>query len=250
VRRLGRGTNGETIGIRLRPRPSEGGLRHRWSSRTPGDVDRRVAPRAARLLLSVGGAENDDGHAANVTPVQRYRLFACQFTVFSVASRITSEIPSRHSIELCRPPRCRRSPESIARSPATPPTSPIGRTIQHDRARGALNADPPRPWSASGQLPYACSEQCPSPLAEWRMPHSWEPSAVQTACNAATGSVPKSSTVAPEFHIRSERPVDFLFPARHPVSEMKVMKVILLNAGIPASRGPAHGGALATGRGS
>jgi hypothetical protein len=78
-------------------------------------------------------------------------------------------------VEVNQTPKCRRRPGPIDRSPATLPTSPIGRTIQHDRARGALNADPPRPWSAAGQLPYACSGQCPSPLAEWRMPDSWNP---------------------------------------------------------------------------
>jgi hypothetical protein len=102
-------------------------------------------------------------------------------------------------------PKCRRPPESIARSPATPPTSPIGRTIQHDRARGALNADQPRPWSASGQLPYAWSGRCPSPLAECRMPDSWSPLLRRPRALRQPAPCGKVPTPSPSF-TRRERP--------------------------------------------
>jgi hypothetical protein len=101
--------------------------------------------------------------------------------VFSTAvslSGITSETRSLNSIKLsnfAEAPEVWRPAGPIACSPATLPTSPIGRAIQHDRARGGLSVDQPRPWSAPGHLPHARSGQCPSPLAEWRMPYSWEP---------------------------------------------------------------------------
>ena len=65
-----------------------------------------------------------------------------------------------------------RSPRSaeaasrpIRRSPATLPTSPIDRAIQHHRARGGLNVDQPQHWVASGHLPHVHSGQCPPPRA-------------------------------------------------------------------------------------
>jgi hypothetical protein len=132
-----------------------------------GDVDRRIAGPAARPLLSLGAAEDDDGqdsdrHSGPKISVEARSLRSIKLSNFAETSEV------------------RRPPGPIARPPATLPTSPIGRAIQHDRARGGLNVDQPRPWSASGYVPHARSGQCPSPLAEWRTPYSWEPSAVQT----------------------------------------------------------------------